>query len=47
MKKIFLNQKLINFFEKIREEIFNNGFSSSQDISLIHLLQHLDFFLLF
>ncbi len=27
MKKIFLNQKLINFFEKIREEIFNNGFS--------------------
>ena len=27
MKKIFLNQKLIIFFEKIREEIFNNGFS--------------------
>ena len=27
MKKIFLNRKLINFFEKIREEIFNNGFS--------------------
>ena len=27
MKKIFLNQKLINFFEKIGEEIFNNGFS--------------------
>ena len=27
MKKIFLNQKLINFFEKIREEILKNGFS--------------------
>ena len=27
MKKIFVNQKLIDFFKKIREEILNNGFS--------------------
>ena len=27
MKKIFVNQKLINFFKKIRNEILNNGIS--------------------
>jgi len=27
MKKIIINQKSINFFKKIREEILNNGFS--------------------
>ncbi len=27
MKKIFFNQKLIDSFKKIREEILNNGFS--------------------
>ena len=27
MKKILFNQKLIDFFEKIKEEILNNGFS--------------------